>query len=333
MTFIEKIKKRAQSSPKKLVLPEGTDSRILEAARILVDEKLVSDMYVLGNKQEIYDLSKSLHLSLDNINIEEPGDKAYFEEYINEYYTLRKAKGETIEQARENMRLPIYWGAMMVRKKRADAMVAGAITSTANVLRASLKIVKTAPGTKVASSCFVMSHEDPDWGCNGQLIFSDCGTIPSPDAEQLSEIAITAAGSCRKYLGVEPVVALLSYSTKGSAQHAAIDKVREALAIIKEKAPDLIVDGELQADAALVPEVAAYKAPDSPVKGKANVLVFPDLGAGNIGYKLVQRLARVEAYGPLLQGFSHPLSDLSRGCTVQDVVIISVLTLLDASKQ
>jgi phosphate acetyltransferase len=329
MAFIEKIKKKVKNTPKVLVLPEGEDSRVLKAARIIRDENLVSDLYLAGNKQTIYDRAKDIDISLDGIHISEPGNTAHYDDYVNEYYTLRKHKGETIESAREIMLKPVFWGAMMVRKGLAEAMVAGAVTSTANVLRAALKIIKTAPGTKVASSCFVMSHPDPGWGAEGQLIFSDCAIIPEPDAEQLSEIAIAAADSCRKYLSTEPVISLLSYSTKGSARHRLVDKVREALAIIKQKAPDLLVDGEMQADASLIPEVCALKAPDSPVKGKANVLVFPDLAAGNISYKLVQRLAGVQAYGPLLQGFARPLSDLSRGCSVQDIVVTSILTMLE----
>jgi len=325
MDFVRSIKEKVKSSPHSIVLPEGTDIRILKAARILIDEDLVNTLTVLGNSREIETLSKENHISLEEIILEQPGNNDYYEEYTGEYYNLRKHKGVTIDKARELMNHPVYWGAMMVRKGRADSMVAGAMNSTADVLRASLK---TAPGKKVASSCFVMSHPDPSWGCNGQLIFSDCAIIPQPDAEQLSEIAIAAADSCRRYLHTEPIVALLSYSTKGSAHHPLVDKVRDALAIIKQKAPDLLVDGEIQADAALIPEVAGFKAPESPVRGKANVLIFPDLSAGNIGYKLVQRLAGIMAYGPLLQGFAHPVSDLSRGCSVQDVVVTSILTLL-----
>jgi phosphate acetyltransferase len=328
MDFTSKMKAKAKANPGTIVLPESLDPRILKAARVLLDDQLATSVTLVGDEKAIRDLAAREGVSLAGFVIDNPAVSPDKEAFIEEFYNLRKHKGISLADAAAAMAKPVFWGAMLVNRDRVDAMVAGAATATADVLKAAIPIIKTRPGTKCASSCFVMCHPDPRWGHEGQMIFSDCGTVPDPDPEQLSEIALAAARSCRSFLDTEPVVALLSFSTKGSANHPSVTKVTEALKLIRQKDPELCVDGELQGDAALIPEVAAFKAPGSCVGGKANVLIFPDLNSGNICYKLVQRLGGCKAFGPILQGFSKPVSDLSRGCWVDDVVNIAVRTMI-----
>lgn len=331
MDFVKEMREKAKNAGKILVLPEGTEPRTIQAARKIMDEKLASRVCLVGDTEAIRAAASAAGVSLEGLHIEDPEKSGKHEEYANSYYELRKHKGMSQEQAQVDISSPLRWGAMMVKSGAADAMVAGAESTTADVLRAGLMIIGTVPGLKTASSCFVMQSPDTSWGVDGAMIFSDCAVVPDPDAKQLAEIALSAAKSCRDFLGKEASVALLSFSTKGSGgDHPAVVKVREALDIIKQKEPSLRVDGELQADAALVPSVTDKKAPNSPVRGTVNTLVFPDLGAGNIGYKLVQRLGKAEAFGPFLQGFAKPISDLSRGCSVEDIVVTAAVTLARA---
>lgn len=331
MTFAENMKSKARQLQKALVLPEGTEQRTVTAARRIVDEQLASRVTLLGPVEDIRACAAQAGISLEGVELIDPATSPLRNEYANEYYVLRKHKGMSEQESYEGIANQLRYGAMMVRLGHADAMVAGAQNTTGNVLLASFQIIKTKPGIKSASSCFVMATDKTDLGANGSFIFSDCATIPEPTAEQLAEIAEESAESCRIYLGAEPVVALLSYSTKGSAKGPLVDKVATAVKLLQEKRPDIAVDGELQLDAAIVDSVGRSKAPGSKVAGKANVLVFPDLQAGNIGYKLVQRLAGAEAYGPILQGFAKPVSDLSRGCSVEDIVVTSAITLAQAA--
>lgn len=328
MDFVKVMQAKAKSLQKKLVLPEGTEPRTVKAAKIIVDEELAASVTLLGKESEVKKVAELEGVSLEGVNIVNPATSSLLDRYAKEYYELRKHKGMTPEQAKIDMANPLRWGAMMVRLGAADALVAGAESTTADVLRAGLAIIGTIPGTKTASSCFVMQTPDSSWGVDGSMIFSDCAVVPDPTAEQLAEIALSAAQSCREFLDAEPAVALLSFSTKGSGgDHPDVKKVQEAFAMVKAKAPALLVDGELQADAALVPSVTEKKSPGSPIKGKVNTLVFPDLGSGNIGYKLVQRIGKTEAFGPFLQGFAKPVSDLSRGASVEDIVVTSAVTL------
>jgi phosphate acetyltransferase len=331
MDFEKNMRQKAQSLQKKLVLAEGTEPRTIKAARIIADERLASSVTLVGKESEILEQAEKEGVALPGITIIDPFASPLLEKYAHEYYELRKHKGMTEDQAKADIVHFLRWGAMMVHLGDADAMVAGAESATADVLRAGLTIIGTVPGSKTASSCFVMQTPDSSWGVGGTLIFSDCAVVPDPSAEQLAEIALAAAQSCREFLGAEPVVALLSFSTKGSGgNHPNVLKVQSALELVKTKDPALRIDGELQADAALIPSVTDKKAPGSMVRGMVNTLVFPDLGAGNIGYKLVQRLGKAEAFGPFLQGFAKPISDLSRGASVDDIVVTSAVTLARA---
>ena len=332
MSFIEEIKNRAKQEIKTIVLPEATDIRILKAAQIVNKEKYAK-VVLIGNTEEIEKLIKENGLELGETQIIDPVKSEETSEYAKELYELRKAKGMTEEQAQKLILEPIYYGMMMVKQNDADGLVSGAAHSTADTLRPALQILKTAPGTKLVSAFFIMVVPNCEYGANGTFIFADSGLNEEPDADKLSEIAISSSKSFKQLVGEEPKVAMLSYSTYGSAHSASTEKVVEATRLAKEKAPELLIDGELQLDAAIIPEVAEFKAKGSPLKGQANVLVFPDLGAGNIGYKLTQRLAKAEAYGPLCQGIARPVNDLSRGCSSEDVAGVVAITAVQAQSQ
>lgn len=330
MSFIEEIKEKARKEIKTIVLPEASDKRILEAANIILKEGF-ANIVLLGNKDEILTQAKENEWDLSLATIINPVESEKYEEYVNAFYELRKAKGIDYDKAKELVKDNVYFGMMMVKQGDCDGLVSGAIHSTADTLRPALQILKTAPGTKLVSAFFLMVVPDCEFGENGTFVFGDCGLNAYPNEEELSEIAISSAKSFEMLTGKEPKVAMLSYSTYGSAKSEQIDKVVNATKLVKEKAPDLAVDGELQLDAAIVPEIGMSKAPGSSVAGQANTLIFPNLDAGNIGYKLVQRLAKAEAYGPLCQGIAKPVNDLSRGCSANDIVGVVAITAVQAS--
>ena len=325
--FMQEMKEKAAANKKTIVLAEGEELRTVKAAAQVLKEGY-ANIILLGNKEKIQSVSEGLDIS--GATIIDPYTSELAPEFAEKLYELRKMKGMTIEKAEKTIKDVLYFGCMLVKTGRADGMVAGAVHATADVMRSSLQVIKTAPGTKVVSAFFLMMVPDCEYGDNGTFVFADCGLNEYPDPDKLAEIAAASAKTYRSLVGREPRVAMLSYSTYGSAKSEQVDIVKEATEKAKKLVPDVMLDGELQLDAAIVPSVGKLKAPDSPVAGKANVLIFPNLDAGNIGYKLVQRLAKAEAYGPMTQGMAKPVNDLSRGCSAEDIAGVVAITCVQA---
>ena len=329
MSMIERVKEKARADRKTIVFPEGIEERTIQAAAELVKEKLV-DPVLLGKPEEIKGEAKRLGVDLTGIRIENPADSDNFQTYADNLYELRKAKGVTPEKAKELTLDPMYYGIMMVKMGDSDGLVSGAVHTTGDMLRPALQIIRTKPEMKIVSSSFLMDCPDKSLGEDGLLVYADCVVMPSPTEEELAYIAVAAADTARKLCGIEePRVAMLSFSTKGSAKHESVSKMQRAVEIAHKIAPDLLLDGEMQFDAALVPEIGASKAKGSPVAGRANVLIFPDLQAGNIGYKITQRIGGAECFA-VLQGLQKPCNDLSRGCSVEDIVNTAAMTAVQA---
>ncbi len=332
MSFIEEIKTRAKNNITTIILPESMDIRVLKAANICQKEQ-IAKIILIGREEEIHSLASKENIDLSNIEIINPFNSDLTETLINDLYELRKEKGMTLEEAKRLLLEDyMYYACMLVKNNLADGIVSGACHSTANTLRPALQIIKTEDNCKLVSAFFLMIVPNCEYGYNGTFIFSDAGLEQNPTPDRLAAIAASSAKSFKLLTGETPITAMLSHSTMGSAKHADVDKVVEAVNIAKAEYPEYLIDGELQLDAAIVPEVAQMKAPNSKVAGHANVLIFPDLDAGNIGYKLVQRLAKAESYGPITQGIKKPVNDLSRGCSVDDIVGVVAITSVQAAK-
>jgi phosphate acetyltransferase len=333
MNLIEQIKESAKKANKKIVLPEGEEERTLKAADIIT-EKSIASIVLLGNKDAIHAKAKELQLkNIEKIEIIDPCNNPKKEFYAEMLYQIRSKRGMTIEEARKLVENPLYLATLLIKNGEVDGEVAGALNATGDVLRPAFQVVKTLPGVSVVSGAFVMIFKDKQWGDNGVMVFADCAAHPNPTSQELAEIAVVSAKTAKQIAGLDPRVAMLSFSTKGSAKHEMVDKVVETTQLAKEMDPTLKIDGELQADAAIVPSVGASKAPNSEIAGKANVLVFPTLEVGNIAYKLVQRLAGAEAVGPIMQGMAAPINDLSRGCSVDDIVSLVAITACQAQQK
>ena len=332
MKISQLIREKAKKNPKIIVLPEGEEPRMIKAAETIINEGFAS-LILLGREGNIKSKVRELGIDLSNkIKIINPKDSEKLKEYAESYYQLRKNKGVSSDEAYQLLENPLYFGALMVYHDDADGLVAGSINATGDVFRPALQTIKTAPGINIVSSSFVMVVPDCPYGEKGIMVFADCALNPEPNAEQLADVAIASAATGKALVGFEPKVAMLSFSTKGSGKHPLVDKVIEATKIAKEKKPELLIDGELQADAALIPSIGERKAPNSKIAGKANVLIFPDLHSGNIAYKLIERLAKAEAIGPISQGMRKPVNDLSRGCSVEDIVNVVAITVLQAGE-
>ncbi|ADO76926.1 phosphate acetyltransferase [Halanaerobium praevalens] len=332
MDILKNFKEKAASDLKTIVFAEGNDERIIRAAAEVETEK-TAQIVILGQKEEIQSSAQTYGVDLTGVEIIDPQASEYIAEFRDEFYELRKHKGISKAEAEKAIKDPLYFGTMMVYTKKAHGMVAGAVNATANVLRPSFQIVKTKAGISTVSSALIMVLKDKSFGEDGVMVFSDCAVNPAPNSEQLAEIAITTADTAQSLLDFDPKVAMLSFSTMGSAKHENVDNVRNAVEIAQKNAPHLKIDGEMQLDAALVESVGKRKAPESEIAGEANVLIFPDLQSGNIGYKLVQRIAGADAVGPIIQGLAEPINDLSRGCSVSDIVNLTAITAVQAQNK